>query len=200
MKSALAAGASLAVAAGTWFFLAGTRAPAAPRPEPATRAAAPAGHTSADLAPGRAGSPLPARSPPVARDAGPSFHRVFRIGADGALLVDEVARECIDTLLAETPAGEEADARIRQGLTEAPARQAGALLATYRAYLQAQAELLGAPRQREDLASALALEERLAALRRFHLGEAVALAFFGAQERRTRAVIEALKAQAQEGG
>jgi len=201
MKRALPIGVSVALVAGIAVMQA-TDAPVAPRAVHPSFPGDASGRLDDGVAAAAAGSKTasPQRPPRTANGGAPSFHAVFLIGADGGLVVDLVARERIDSLIAETSTGEEAEARIVQGLTEAQARQARSVLAAYRAYLQAEADLLAAPRRREDAAAAQALEDRLVALRRFHLGEAVALAFFGAQERRTRMAIEAVKARAHEGG
>lgn len=135
--------------------------------------------------------PAPAASAPPASPVATLGTGAFRADASGTLLLDDATRMRLDILLASLPKHatqherQAMEAEAVAGLPPAAAEQATHVLQTYIAYSSAEAELLAA----ENSSPAARPEEtleKLAALRRRHLGLDIAQALFGAQELQAR--------------
>lgn len=137
--------------------------------------------------------PLPTASQyPVAAYAVP---RLFDIDTNGNLVITPDMTVRLDVLLAETPvhASPQEMQRVEDiaiaGLPPSASQEALIVLRGYRAYRNAEAELIQSAASESQTASGT-MFERLIALRRLHLGPRTAEAMFGQQERQARLDME----------
>jgi len=166
-----------------WAWLA---EPAAVAPSPAP--VQPSAHTPPFSSAPPAMPSAPASLPPAALPApvvppsaqGEAF---FAIGRDGRLLLEANTGARIGQVLADDAADGTSDAsRLAEGLPPRQAADARALIAAYRTYMDAGAELLASAGASDDPATTEARYARLKALRVELFGHSDALRLFGAEE------------------
>lgn len=130
----------------------------------------------------------------------PAAPGMFSLNQDGALIVDPAVAYKLDILLAQLPERatlqemQRVEERVKAGLPDDAAREAVDLLRRYAAYRNAETELeLSA---RRDGTTAETLLGQLIALRRTHLGPAVADAMFASREAQAMFGIQSVRIQA----
>lgn len=142
-------------------------------------------------------NPLAAPSPPSSLEAVEDPANVFELGHNGGLVVDPTTLTSLDRLqasLGDNPTAEDharLEKQLRDGLPKADADKAIKLLQGYRAYSQdmrTDVMNLGIPQTREEADKVL---ERMTALQTRHFDRDSAEAMFGAQNRLSKAVLDA---------
>ncbi|MBX3587508.1 MAG: hypothetical protein KF796_12785 [Ramlibacter sp.] len=205
MKLLMALAAGLAACAMIYWYQTGRRqivvAPAPPMAAAASAAPQPSQPgATAVTAPALAQTGRPRI---LKRPDGAERNTVFRVDPAGNLIVDEAVEQRLAALVARLPPQhsltelERIEGTVTEGLAEPQASAALRLLHHYLLYSRAETWLLTRPRATEDVATAQDLFDRVVALRREHLGPAVADAFYAAEEARTRATLLALRAPTQ---